>query len=94
MHIPFNVPRSKYPRKVAVDYELVYSIGTASRMPGNLMKAKGTHTLKRSSTLSALLRAHRGRPDGTQSRCHFTVLAFPLLPHEAHVEKEAIKAGQ
>lgn len=37
------MPRSKYPREVAVDYELVYSINKASWVTGNLMKAKDTH---------------------------------------------------
>lgn len=38
----FNVPRSKYPRKEAVDYELVYSISTASMVMGNLVTAEDT----------------------------------------------------
>ena len=41
---PFNGPRSKYPRRVAVDYELVYSINTASRATGNLIKVQDAHT--------------------------------------------------
>ena len=60
---PFNGPRSKYPRRVAVDYELVYSINTASRATGNLMKVQDarthTHTQRRSFTLGMLLRALR-----------------------------------
>ena len=72
MRRPFNVPRSKYPREVAVDYELVYSISIASWVTGKLMKAKGarahthTHTHTILSTDCAL-RAHGGHPDNTQS---------------------------
>lgn len=64
-HRPFNVPRSKYPREVAVDYELVYSINKASWVTGNLMKAKDTHT-KRILHTECALRAHRGHPEGIQ----------------------------
>ena len=61
---PFNGPRSKYPRRVAVDYELVYSINTASRATGNLMKVQDAHTHTHTHTEKVL---HTGRAaEGTQ----------------------------
>lgn len=73
-----NWPRGKYPRQVAVDYELVYSINTASWVTGNLMKVQDTHTHTLKKTLHI-----EGAPEGTQrtprwqagSRCHVTLLA-------------------
>lgn len=59
------MPRSKYPREVAVDYELVYSINKASWVTGDLMKAKDMH-MKRILHTEHALRAHRGHPEGTQ----------------------------
>lgn len=66
------MPRSKYPREVAVDYELVYSINKVSWVTGNLMKAKDTH-MKRILHTERTLRAQRGHPEGTRGpRGHST----------------------
>lgn len=59
------MPRSKYPREVAVDYELVYSINKASWVTGDLMKAKDMH-MKRILHTEHALRAHRRHPEGAQ----------------------------
>lgn len=74
---PFNVPGSKFPRKEAVDCELVYSISTASWVTGNLRKAEDTHI-----DIKEILHV-KCAPEGTQrtpqwhpeSQSHLTILA-------------------